>query len=72
MTVEGILKRKGRGVVTIEGDSPVGDAICVMRHRSVGALVVRISLTLILVLPPCLYTQYRAFPPNVNVAAATM
>lgn len=40
MTVEGILKRKGRGVVTIEGDSPVGDAICVMRHRSVGALVV--------------------------------
>lgn len=40
MTVEGILKRKGRGVVTIEGDSPVGDAIRVMRHRSVGALVV--------------------------------
>ena len=40
MTVEGILKRKGRGVVTIERESPVGAAICVMRHRNVGALVV--------------------------------
>ncbi|MEN8197485.1 MAG: CBS domain-containing protein [Pseudomonadota bacterium] len=40
MTVQGILKRKGRGVVTIERDIPVGAAICVMRHRNVGALVV--------------------------------
>ena len=40
MTVEGILKRKRRGVVTIESDIPVGAAICVMRHRNVGALVV--------------------------------
>ena len=40
MTVEGILKRKGRGVVTIESDMPVGAAICVMRQQNVGALVV--------------------------------
>ena len=40
MTVEGILKRKDRGVITIEGDTPVGAAICIMRHRHVGALVV--------------------------------
>lgn len=40
MTVQGILRRKGRGVVTIESDTPVGAAICVMRHRNVGALVV--------------------------------
>ena len=40
MTVQGILKRKGRGVVTIESDTPVGAAICLMRHRNVGALVV--------------------------------
>ncbi|MCK5274884.1 MAG: CBS domain-containing protein [Alphaproteobacteria bacterium] len=40
MTVQGILKRKGRGVVTIESDTPVGTAICLMRHRNVGALVV--------------------------------
>ena len=40
MTVEGILKRRGRGVVTIEGDTPVGAAVCVMRHKNVGALVV--------------------------------
>lgn len=40
MTIEGILKRKGRGVVTIESDIPVGAAICVMRHQNAGALVV--------------------------------
>jgi CBS domain-containing protein len=40
MTVEGIMKRKGRGVVTIEGDTPVGAAVCVMRHQNAGALIV--------------------------------
>ena len=40
MTVEGILKRKDRGIVTIDGDTPVGAAICIMRHKNVGALVV--------------------------------
>lgn len=40
MTVEGILKRKGRGAITIEGDTPVGAAICIMRQAKVGALVV--------------------------------
>jgi CBS domain-containing protein len=40
MTVEGILKRKGRGVDTIESDTPVGAAICIMRHRNAGALIV--------------------------------
>lgn len=40
MTVEGILKRKGRGVITIEGETPVGAALCIMRHKNVGAIVV--------------------------------
>jgi CBS domain-containing protein len=40
MTVEGILKRKDGGVVTIEGDTPVGAAICIMRHQNTGALIV--------------------------------
>jgi CBS domain-containing protein len=40
MTVEGILKRRGRGVVTIDGGTPVGAAVCIMRHKNVGALVV--------------------------------
>jgi CBS domain-containing protein len=40
MTVEGILKRKGEGVITIEADTPVGAAICIMRHENAGALVV--------------------------------
>ena len=40
MTVDGILKRKGRGVITIERDTPVGAALCIMRHKNVGAVVV--------------------------------
>lgn len=40
MTVQGILKRNGRGVVTIKSDMPVGAAVCVMRERNVGALVI--------------------------------
>ena len=40
MTIKGILKRNGRGVVTIKSDMPVGAAICVMRERNVGALVI--------------------------------
>lgn len=40
MTVDGILKRKGRGVITIERDTPVGAALCIMRHKNVGAIVV--------------------------------
>lgn len=40
MTVEGILKRKGRRPITIEGDTPVGAAICIMRQRNAGALIV--------------------------------
>lgn len=40
MTVEGILKRKGRGVITIEGETPVGAALCIMRQKNVGAIVV--------------------------------
>ena len=40
MTIQGILKRNGRGVVTIKSDTPVGAAICVMRERNAGALVI--------------------------------
>jgi CBS domain-containing protein len=40
MTVERVLKRKRQGVVTIEACTLVGAAICVMRQRNVGALVV--------------------------------
>lgn len=40
MTVQGILKRNGRGAVTIKSDMPVGAAICIMRERNVGALVI--------------------------------
>lgn len=40
MTIQSILKRNGRGVVTIDSDTPVGAAICIMRQRNVGALVV--------------------------------
>ena len=40
MTVEGILKRSGRGVITIEADKPVGEAVCIMRQKNFGALIV--------------------------------
>lgn len=40
MTIQSILKRNGREVVTIKSDMPVGAAICAMRERNVGALVI--------------------------------
>lgn len=43
MTIDSILRHKGRGVITIEPDTVVGAALCLMRHKKVGAVVVSIT-----------------------------
>jgi CBS domain-containing protein len=40
MAIETILKKKGRGVVTIDSSMPVGEAICIMRQTGADVLAV--------------------------------
>lgn len=40
MAIETLLKKNGRGVVTIESTMPVGEAISILRRAGAGALVV--------------------------------
>lgn len=40
MTIGAIIARKGGDVVSIDGDSPVGDAIALLAERRIGALPV--------------------------------
>lgn len=40
MTIDSILRNKGRGVITVEADTPVGTTLCIMRHKKIGAVVV--------------------------------
>jgi CBS domain-containing protein len=40
MTIDSILRSKGRGVITVEAETPVGTTLCTMRHKKIGAVVV--------------------------------
>ena len=40
MTIDSILRSKGRGVITVEAETPVGATLCLMRHKKIGAVVV--------------------------------
>ena len=40
MNVEAILRGKGRAVVTVAPEASVGEAVALLRRRSIGALVV--------------------------------
>jgi CBS domain-containing protein len=40
MNVESILRHKGRAVVTIKADAGIDEAIAMMRHKGIGAIVV--------------------------------
>ncbi len=40
MTIDSILRSKGRGVITVEAEAPVGATLCIMRHKKIGAVVV--------------------------------